>query len=395
MAEEEEKLNQKHTFIWVLFIFLLSTGCQVKSTQSTVIPLQAAVVQGSVEIQSAGKTAFEPLKEGQNIYPGDLLRSVDATSFAEIGDSRSFFVLGPLASVVIDQLSSTADLTTTGITLQGGSVLVAAEQNLGEGFFEVSLPGDSQAAIHGSAMMINMDTQSSSLSTSITCTQGTASYNSSGGSLQLSAGTSMTIDMNGTVTEPPTQTMDSKIAARDPAMATIMSDRYLKYFPEMWNATITPEPTNTPTRVKSSTPTAKATWTPYPTFMTSTPEVRVEGPTRRPSVTVEAGFSGLTPEEQVNQGSHTFSVACQVFVGNCVCDSAMENPVVEILIVFDETGVTLGSGEEQLRYSKVWPNLYRVESNGTTAEITFLADGWEFYVTRDGSPCQLQTFIRQ
>ena len=65
-----------------------------------------------------------------------------------------------------------------------------------------------------------------------------------------------------------------------------------------------------------------------------------------------------------------------------------------MLITFADGRVTLAEkdGKNSLTYARQAPNLYRVSDSGVVADITFLADGWEFWVTRDEVACQLQTF---
>jgi hypothetical protein len=65
-----------------------------------------------------------------------------------------------------------------------------------------------------------------------------------------------------------------------------------------------------------------------------------------------------------------------------------------MLITFTGGGVTLAEkdGKNSLNYTRLAPNLYSVSDSGVIAEITFLEEGWEFWVTRDGIACQLQTF---
>jgi hypothetical protein len=377
-------------FAFLVSLILLTAGCQSAPKGSSSLPLNAAVVEGRVEIQPAGKSSFEALKAGQSIYAGDILRSVGSDAYAEIRDSRSYIVLGPLASASVDELSSSADLTATRLTIKGGSILVAAEQKLGDGYIEVALPGGGKAAIHGSAMVINMDSQSSNLSTIVNCVEGAVSFNSAGGSLQMGSGSAMTIDMNGTAAEPNSDAYN--LSKRDPNMVTIMQDRYIKFFPEMWYATITPEPTGTKTRIPSATPTRFLTWTPFDIGPTTTPEGTYQPFTRQPTEKVEPGASGLTGAELANQGGHSYKVQCQPLGQKCVCDSAKSG---DMTITFDNSGVTLSGEGGELRYNKTGPNAYSVDDGGVKAEVTFFSGGWEFYVTKDGKPCVLHTYSRQ
>ena len=69
---------------------------------------------------------------------------------------------------------------------------------------------------------------------------------------------------------------------------------------------------------------------------------------------------------------------------NCLCDSANQTPIVEIPIIFDDTGVTMGSGDQIIRYDKASSNLYRISQDDMIAEITFLPEGWGFLATKAG-----------
>ncbi|MBI4928009.1 MAG: hypothetical protein HY835_09605 [Anaerolineae bacterium] len=375
----------------MLTIIFCVNACQNATPTMDGLSLEVSAIGGQVEIQPAGKNSYQPLQDSQSVYPGDQIRTIGEKSFAELRDTRSLLVLGPQASLTAEKLSSTSDLTTTRLNLQNGSILVVAEQTLGAGYIEISLPNETIAVIQGSAMLVTMDSQTDSAI--VTCVQDKAFVNSAGGSLTLPAGQSIILDSTGRAVQE--KTMDQRIAERDPAMMMLMTnDRYLKYFPQMPAGSSTPNATLTPTRYRTSTRTPFATWTPYPTSETSTPSPVLAEVTRRPTVTMlpGAGRNDLTPEEKIHEGTHTYSVTCQILGADCVCDSALANPIVELSIVFDAGGVTLGSGDEQLRYEKVWANLYQVKTSETTSEITFLQNNWEFYVTKGGAACVLQSF---
>lgn len=156
--------------------------------------------------------------------------------------------------------------------------------------------------------------------------------------------------------------------------------------------TLTPEPTPTPALSPTLIPTRAATGTDFTPGPTST-QIRptLPFPTHRPTITLPAGFSGLTAEEKVNEGSHSYTVACQSW-GKCECDSALAVPGLEFKISFSIDRVTLNSQATEISYKKIVPNLYRIEDATTLSDIIFTIEGWEFYVTKGGNACALQVF---
>jgi hypothetical protein len=271
--------------------------------------------------------------------------------------------------------------------LQGG-VYIAAEKSLGSGYIEVSTPGGA-ARLNGSSMVINFD--QATQQTTVNCTQGSAVVEAGGTTVSLMEGTSTSFTPSGVPAAP--QDFDQHMRDQYPQFWEMWEDRYLK--PAIIEEpTITPELSSTPRPAATRTPTAVATWTPFALGPTSTTRVDGAIPTRRPTTTSIPGFTGLTPEEQANSGTFTYGITCQAW-GKCVCDSANAVPSQSITITFDEQGVTLAGGEnEVLAYPKAAPNLYRIESSDLTAEITFLMEGFEFFVVKGGQACQMQTFTR-
>jgi hypothetical protein len=181
------------------------------------------------------------------------------------------------------------------------------------------------------------------------------------------------------------------LLAHNPDLQAVINDRYYHsgIFP---TSTPIPPDVGTSTAVLTPTPTLFATWTPFLLGQaTQTPLAELPYPTIRPTITLPAGFSGLTSEEQAAQGSHQYAVACKSW-NNCVCDSAIAEPGVTLPIVFGQNSVTLEEGKTAYQYEKVWPNLYRVVLEQKVAEIIFLRDGFEFSVKAGGLPCSLQVF---
>jgi len=378
----------QRTLILVWLLCLLLTACQ----SATPIPafITVSANSGLIEVQANGQGSYYPLLTGQKVSPGDRIRSAaESGVFVEFKDARSLIAMGPGSMMVVAALSTNPDLTETRLQLEEGGVYVSAEQPLGKGYLEVATPGGA-ARLSGSSMMVALD--KTAQQTDVTCTSGSAVVQANGSSVSLMADQSTGFTSSSVPTRP--EDLDGRIRRKYPQFQEIIDDRYWR--PKvMTDPTITPENSPTVRPTSTAAPTALATWTPFVLGPTSTARVDSAVPTRRPTTTVVPGFSGLTPEELANQGAFTYAIACQAWNG-CVCDSANANPVQTITITFDTQGVTLaGSVDETLAYPKAAPNLYSLESPELTADITFLMEGFEFFVVRGGQVCQLQTFTRQ
>ena len=368
-------------------LFLLLLTCLVISACQPLPETGAAVVVGKILIQRHGSRDFVQLHTFQSVKAGEALQAADSSSYGEFGLVYGYFVLLPDSQVTLLDIQTTeqADLKAS-LRLDYGSVFVESGQSTGKISLEV-LTDYGTAALHGSSMVVTQDSNNAK----VYCLSGSATATGSS-TVSLMAGQSSTMMSIGSAPTPP-QTDPYYLQSKDPSLQEVINDRYLHYGIED-RSTFTPEPTSTATHTPVVTRTALATWTPFALGPTSTPRVDSAVPTYRPTITLPAGFTGLTAEEQAAQGTHTYSVACQSW-GDCVCDSALAEPRVTIPVVFDTTQVTLGSGNESLTYPKVWPNLYRLVLQGKVAEIRFLPEGFEFFVTQAGQACSLQTFTRQ
>ena len=378
----------QRTLVVFWLFFLTLTACQSATPNSPSITVSAN--SGIIEIQSGSRGDFHNLASGDKVKAGDRIRTAAGDGvFVELKDTRSLIALGPGSAMVVTTLSASPDLTETSLQLEEGGVYVSAEQPLGKGYLEVATPGGA-ARLSGSSMMVALD--KTTQQTDVTCTSGSTVVQANGSSVSLMADQTTGFTSSSVPTRP--EDLDARIRRKYPQFQEIIDDRYWK--PKvMTDPTITPE--NSPTSRPTSTtaPTAQATWTPFVVGPTSTARVDSAVPTRRPTTTVVPGSSGLTPEELANQGAFTYAIACQAWNG-CVCDSANANPIQAMTITFDTQGVTLaGSVDETLAYPKAAPNLYRLDSPELTADITFMMDGFEFFVMRGGEVCQLQTFTRQ
>jgi hypothetical protein len=368
-------------------LYLMLANCQAAGTVAPANSLTVSFVQGNVTVQQSGKGELIALKIGYTLSSGDRLQAQEK-SFVEFRDARSYVALGPQASAVIQAFSSDQALTQTKILLEKGSLYAVAEKPLTPGQVEVLTRGGS-ASIHGSGMIVSL---SSSGLTSVGCTDGTASVNAGGTTVSLAANQSTAFMSSGIPNQP--QSLDQKLFGDDPAMMEVINERYYHFaiveatnYPTQPAATSKPSATNQPTHAPTITMMALGP--------TSTAQsTRSANPVRRATATYDPSLKGLTKEEEVNQGQHTFGVACQSW-GNCVCDSALAVPSVNMTITFDHSGVNLAAKEGQLAYPRAAANLFRIEQTNLIAEITFLPNGWELFVMKGGNACSLQTYTRQ
>jgi len=368
-------------------LFLLLLACLVLAACQPVPETGAAVVAGKILIQRRGSRDFVQLRTFQSVKAGESLQAADSSSYGEFGLVYGFFVLLPNSQVTLLDIKTTeqGDLTAS-LRLDYGSVFVESGQSMGKILLEVRTDYGT-AALHGSSMVVTQDANNAR----VYCLTGSATAAGST-SVSLMAGQSSTMMSIGSAPTPP-QADPYIYHSDDPSIQEVINDRWLHPGIED-RSTFTPEPTSTPSHTPVITRTALATWTPFALGPTSTSRVDAAVPTYRPTITLPAGFTGLTAEEQAAQGTHTYSVACQSW-GDCVCDSALASPQVTLPVVFDTTQATLGSGSQSLTYPKVWPNLYRLTLQQKVAEIRFLPEGFEFFVTQAGQACSLQTFTRQ
>lgn len=370
----------------VVITSLLFAGCQPASTPSPAIPLTVWTIQGEALVQRDGKGDFTALKSGDSLSVAACLR-VPVEGSVELRDARSFLVVGSGTEVTIETLSNDAAVTRTQVRLAKGILYAEAEKPLVPGMVEVLTPGGS-ASIQGSGMIISV----SGSMTTVGCTSGEASLTAGGTTQVLRPGEASTFVSSGVPSKP--QSIDEKLFGDNPIMMEAISG--VIHVPVVITGTIIPtmaEPTRKPT--STITATLKATWTPMVLGDTSTPQATSAGSLRRPSSTVDPALNGgLTPEEQVNQGEHTYAVACQSF-GTCVCDSALAQPSVTMTIMIDRSSVSLAAKDGQLSYPRAAPNLFRITQNNIVADVTFLSEGWELYVEKDGNACSIQTYTRQ
>lgn len=384
----------------VVFVILASLSACTAPTVPAVAPTQTSdpgrglTIQGSldgVEIQRKGTSNYEPLTAGESVYTGDNLRSTSSASapLAELrGEDGTAIIIAPGANLRIELLSPSLDPSQTRLYLEKGALVAAADQPLGEGFLEVKT-ANGLAAIHGSAMSVSF----SSDQTTVACLDGSASLTGVENTVVLPAGYQSSVSPQSANNDPtPAEKFEENLAKKDPLLWQVISDRY--YHPGIEQSP-TPDlrPSKTPVPTWTPTLTSAPTWTPFVLEASPTPKLSGTIPTRRPTTTAAPGATGSTPEELANQGVHTYQVSCQSW-NECVCDSANAVPQVEMLITFTGGGVTLAEkdGKNSLNYTRLAPNLYSVSDSGVIAEITFLEEGWEFWVTRDGIACQLQTF---
>ena len=203
----------------------------------------------------------------------------------------------------------------------------------------------------------------------------------------------MTIDMNGTTNEP--HTMEYEIAKRDPAVAAILSDRYLKTEIEMWY-TMTPTLAFTSTQKAAVSPITRYTWTPFPTFWKSTTTPTYNPlPTHRattPSPDWTPGPEGLTQAESANAGIHTYSASGVAF-GSCTYSGYGDKN--QGSFTFTKSDLTMASvdGKASLKYIKISENNYQLKGDQEVTTITFYVDGWDMVVTKNGEACSHQTFL--
>jgi hypothetical protein len=154
--------------------------------------------------------------------------------------------------------------------------------------------------------------------------------------------------------------------------------------------TLTSEPTSLPAQ---SSATTAPTFTPFILQATSTlPNTAVQS-TRRPTVTLPPEFSGFTPEELLNQGTHKYTVACQAW-GACVCDSALVASPVTVTIEFTEDALSLSTPDGIFSYTEQGFNQYVLMDQDTTREIFFLLNGFQISQTEAGAACLLHTYLR-
>jgi len=367
-----------------LLVLFVMAGCRPAQPAVAPIPMHVTAVQGEVDVQHGRTGALSPLKTGDAVTVGDRLRA-QAKSFVEMREARSLVMIGPESEAAIVALSDDPAVTRTQIRLEKGGLYAQASQPLAPGAVEVLTPGGS-ASIKGSGMIVGV---SSSGTTRVGCTDGSATASAGGTNQSLVTGQATSFMSSGIPTQP--QTLDEKLFAPD--LINVINDRY--YHPEFVSATPYPtllEPTKKVTA--TITPTPKATWTLMALQPSSAPRPVSGEPTRRPTATYDPLLKGLTPEEQANAGQHSFAVACQAYA-NCVCDSALSVPVVDMTITIDNNGANLAAMQGQLTYPRVAANLFRVTKNDVIAEITFLPEGWELFVTKGGHACSVQTYTRR
>jgi hypothetical protein len=390
-------------FIAAVIISLSLSGCAAPATPAQLSAPTAAAAPGrslasggsltGVDIRRAGAAAFEPLQAGQAVGAGDSLRSASsaAAPLAELrGQEGTLILIAPGTTLLVELLSPTTNPPQTRLRLEQGALLAAAEQPLGQGFLEIRTP-DGLAAIHGSAMAVSFhDNQ-----TTVACLEGSAALTGAQNTVVLPAGYKSSTSPASAGGDPsPAQKFEEDLAKKDPLLWETLNDRY--YHPGIAKSpTLDLRPSDTPVPSWTPSPVPAATWTPFALGPSPTPVISGGIPTRRPTTTALPGASGPTLEELANQGLHTYQVACQAW-NKCVCDSANANPVVEMQITFASGRVSLAEkdGKNALDYTRQAPNLFSVLTASTTAEITFLAQGWEFWVTQGGSACQLQTFTK-
>ena len=370
----------------VLCILLLSSLLLVGCSR----PEAAGVTKtnGEIFIKRSGSREFSRIYSLQAIKLDEPVQSRDETSYAELGFGFSRFILMPNSQITFKKVktSEQGDLWMT-LQLDYGSVYVESGHSLGKGSLEVHTT-NGVAALQGSSMLVTQDT-----STTVFCLSGSATLSGSS-TVQLAAGQTSSLLAPGTAPAPPDNSPLDYIYSDNP----IVQDM-IKFTVWDWEGK-GPTPTSsllttiTSTIPPTVTRTPWLTQTPAPLFPTSTQRVDGAVPTYRPTITLPAGFSGLTPEEQSARGSHTYQVTCQSW-GNCVCDSALAEPLVNLPIEFSDSQVTLGAGEQVFSYTKLWPNLYQVRLEQKVAEIRFIPEGFEFFVTQTGHACSLQIFTRQ
>lgn len=103
----------------------------------------AAVVtaaKGTVEVRRVGETEHQPAKEGEKLYPGDTIRTAEASTATVAFADESAVELAEVSAVAVASRDGTADPASAAAVLSGVARFTVAPRAPGEGAFRVYTP---------------------------------------------------------------------------------------------------------------------------------------------------------------------------------------------------------------------------------------------------------------